>query len=104
MKIFQGLRIVVIIGLLSALLPWSDAYYEALRCVVLAVAVLEMVRIGNSPVTGKVAWMVAFAAVAVVFNPFYVWAFLRWQWSLFDVLAIGLFLLRSFPGKWLRNR
>ena len=104
MKILQGLRIVVIVGLLAALLPWSEAYYETLRCVILAVSVLEIVRIRNSPIAGKGAWIVAIAAVAIVFNPIYVWSFLRWQWSLFDLLAIALFGLSSFHGKWMGNR
>ena len=84
--------------LAMALFEMPDAFYNALRLVVTAAAIMEIFQTQKSAWAQgkKTAWTLAFAAIAIVFNPILPLEMDRETWAWFDVAAIIVFLFGEF--------
>jgi len=101
MSIWRAARIAAAAMLFLALFEMPDEYYKALRFVVTAAAIMEIYQFqrGNLSQGKKTAWTLAFAAVAIVFNPLMPLEMDREAWAVFDVVGAGLFGFWLVPEK-----
>jgi|GEM_PF-6644372 len=101
MSIWKAARIAAAAMLFLALFEMPDEYYKALRFVVTAAAIMEIYQMqrGNFSQGMKTAWTLAFAGVAIVFNPFLPLEMEREAWAVFDVMGSGLFGFWLVPQK-----
>jgi hypothetical protein len=77
---------------IGALWPQPYVYYEWLRMVVGLPAAFFAAMIFVSGIRFALAWSIAFAVVALVFNPFAPVHLSREVWAPIDVAVAGLFL------------
>lgn len=98
MSIWKAARIAAAAMLFLALFEMPDEYYKALRFVVTAAAIMEIYQLqkGNFSQGKKTAWTLAFAAVAIVFNPLMPLEMEREAWAVFDVVGAGIFAFQGF--------
>jgi len=85
---FAVVRIVAAGLLLWALAPHPYGYYIALRWVTCAVAVYTVIVAAQAELWG---WVVAFGAVALLFNPLVPVHLDRGTWSPIDIAVAALF-------------
>mgnify|MGYP005882768919 FL=1 len=86
MRIF---KVVIAVALLLCLLPLPYCYYELVR---LGGMVCFGVLAFNSYQQKQEGWMVAYVALAVLFQPFFKIALGRGMWNVVDVAVAGLLM------------
>ena len=93
MSIWQAARFVAAGMLVMALFEMPDEYYKALRFVVAAAAIMEIIQIQRGLLTQgkKTAWTLTFAAIAIIFNPIMPLEMDREERAWFDVFGAVVF-------------
>lgn len=86
----RGLQVCVAVLLAAALARWPYAYYEVLRFVVCASAVYLA---WLSAKDNRILWVIALAAIALLFNPVFPIYLARKDWAGIDIVCAVLFLL-----------
>lgn len=85
----RTLKVVIAVALLLCLLPLPYCYYELVR---LGGMVCFCVLAFNSYQQKLEGWMVAYTALAILFQPFSKIALGRGMWNVVDVAIAGLLL------------
>lgn len=92
----KTLKVVIAVALLLCLLPLPYGYYELVRLGGMACfGVLAF----NSYQQKQEGWMVAYAALAILFQPFFKIALGRGMWNIVDVAVAGLLLWTVWKEK-----
>ncbi|WP_062055504.1 DUF6804 family protein [Sediminicola sp. YIK13] len=95
-KLFNVLSIICACHLFFAGLELPNAYYEYLRILVTAVALLTVIKNLNK----SRLYMIAFGVVAIIFNPVYpLDLYNKTFWLLLDIITALLFLVEAFDAK-----
>lgn len=89
--IFNAISVVPAATLIVALGDWPYGYYQLLRLVVCACAVV-IVALEYRKSTSVTGWIIAFSGMALLFNPFAPVHFEREIWQVLDLMAATIFL------------
>lgn len=92
----RTLKIVIAVALLLCLLPLPYGYYELVR---LGGMVCFCVLAFNSYKQKQEEWIVVYAALAILFQPFFKIALGRGMWNVVDVAVAGLLLWTVWKDK-----
>ena len=92
----RPLKIIIAVALLLCLLPLPFGYYELVR---LGGMVCFVVLAYQSYLQKREGWTVAYAALAVLFQPFFKIALGRDVWNMVDVAVAGLLLWTVWKEK-----
>jgi hypothetical protein len=102
---WEASRIAAILMLALAAFEMPSAFYSALRMVVAVAASIEIYQVRNREMskTAQTWWTVAFAAIAVVFNPILPLEMERETWVVFNSGALAVFGIACFGAKLTHN-
>lgn len=92
----RTLKVVIAVALLLCLLPLPYGYYELVRW---GGMVFFGVLAFNSYQRKQEGWTVAYAALALLFQPFFKIALGRGMWNVVDVAVAGLLLWTLWTEK-----
>lgn len=92
----RQLKIIIAVALLLCLLPLPYGYYELVR---LGGMVCFAVLAYHSYQQKQEGWTIAYAALAILFQPFFKIALGRDVWNMVDVAVAGLLLWTVWKEK-----
>jgi hypothetical protein len=85
---FIILRVAVALLLLAAIADWEYSFYSLLR-VLVTISAIECLWVARR--RGAEPWMLAFGAIAVLWNPFVEVHLFKTAWMVLDALAAMVF-------------